>query len=695
MPLTLFSLLAAALLAAAYSQTTTTFSNCDRTFSCGAIRNISYPFVGGARPSHCGLPDLALTCRSNNVTVLTHNSLNYRVLLLDQAQKRLVLSRTDLYHTSCPSRFRNSTLKSTLLSSDAPRNEELTLFYGCNAPTSMTRRPHNLFNCSSSSFNFSDAYYLVGPVPRDPILRFIHCNVSISLLVLSEVGDRLANSRLSLGRALKQGFSVNYSVPEERLCSECYRLGGQCGYDSVLSELVCACGDRPCPFALTLPPEASPSPQVANSGGSNIGRSIGLPIGGAVLAGIGLGWLIFYFRQKRKQRLQLLATGSTQTASKDSLTPLSSKDPSTPPSTKFVKSIPSYPSSNSDFGRDSTYFGVQVFNYSELEEATNNFDPSKALGEGGFGTVYYGVLADGRVVAVKRLYENNFKRVEQFMNEVEILTQVRHANLVALFGCTSKRSRELLLVYEYIPNGTVADHLHGKRAASGLLSWPVRLNIAIETAEALAYLHKSEIIHRDVKTNNILLDNDFHVKVADFGLSRLFPLDATHVSTAPQGTPGYVDPEYYQCYQLTEKSDVYSFGVVLIELISSLQAVDTNRHRHDINLANMAVNNIQNHTLHELVDSSIGFETNTTVRRMATLVAELAFRCLQQVKDMRPSMEEVLEALKSIKNEDFNAHKVEIVDILVDDETGLLKSSVAPPSPDSVAASGSTPNSSA
>lgn len=305
------------------------------------------------------------------------------------------------------------------------------------------------------------------------------------------------------------------------------------------------------------------------------------------------------------------------------------------------------------------------------------------------------MLNDGRVVAVKRLYENNFKRVEQFMNEVEILTKLRHVNLVTLFGCTSKRSRELLLVYEYVPNGTVADHLHGKRAVSGLLSWHVRLNIAIETAEALAYLHRSDIIHRDVKTNNILLDNDFHVKVADFGLSRLFPTDATHVSTAPQGTPGYVDPEYYQCYQLTEKSDVYSFGVVLIELISSLMAVDTNRHRHDINLANMAVNKIQNRTLHELVDSSLGFETNTTVRRMATLVAELAFRCLQQEKDMRPSMEEVLEALKGIKNEDLNSHKVEIVDILVDEETGPHKSGIAPPSPDSATASGSTPNSSA
>nr|XP_009622286.1 LEAF RUST 10 DISEASE-RESISTANCE LOCUS RECEPTOR-LIKE PROTEIN KINASE-like 1.4 [Nicotiana tomentosiformis] len=236
------------------------------------------------------------------------------------------------------------------------------------------------------------------------------------------------------------------------------------------------------------------------------------------------------------------------------------------------------------------------------------------------------------------------------MNEVVILTKLRHQHLVTLYGCTSKRSRDLLLVYEYISNVTVADHLHGNRAKSGLLSWPVRMNIAIETADAQAYLHSSIIIHRDVKTNNILLDNDFHVKVFDFGLSRLFPNNVTHVSTAPQGTPGYVDSEYYQCYQLTKKSDVYSFGVVLIELISSLQAVDTNRHHHDINLANMAVNKIQTQSVHELVDPSLGFMTNSSVRRMTTLVAESAFRCLQQERDMRPSMQEVLKTLRGIQN---------------------------------------------
>ncbi|XVE72112.1 hypothetical protein DITRI_Ditri11bG0012100 [Diplodiscus trichospermus] len=412
----------------------------------------------------------------------------------------------------------------------------------------------------------------------------------------------------------------------------------------------------------------------------------GLGIAGAVIAGILIGIGFFRFRQHRRKKI------AAQVKTRDLPTPPSSKGPPSS-STSLSQSISSYPTPKyHDLEKGSTYFGAHVFSYEELEEATENFNPSKELGEGGFGTVYYGVLNDGRVVAVKRLYENNFKRVDQYMNEIAILTRIRHPNLVILYGCTSRRSRELLLVYEYIPNGTVADHLHGKFSNSGLLTWPVRLSIAVETANALAYLHATVIIHRDVKTNNILLGKNFHVKVADFGLSRLFPNDVTHVSTAPQGTPGYVDPEYYQCYQLTEKSDVYSFGVVLIELISSKQAVDTNRHRHDINLANMAVSRIQNHALHELVDPSLGFENDNEVRKMMTAVAELAFRCLQQDREMRPSMEEVLEILREIQNEELEVQKneevldkrskAEVADIRSDD-VGLLKH-VHPLSPNSV-----------
>lgn len=290
---------------------------------------------------------------------------------------------------------------------------------------------------------------------------------------------------------------------------------------------------------------------------------------------------------------------------------------------------------------------------------------------------------------MKRLYESNLKRVEQFRNEVEILARIKHKNLVELYGCTSRHSRELLLVYEYIANGTVSDHIHGDRSKSSLLPWRTRLNIAVESAEALAFLHESDVIHRDVKTNNILLDHNFCVKVADFGLSRLFPNDVTHVSTAPQGTPGYVDPEYYQCYQVTSKSDVYSFGVVLVELISSLEAVDITRHRHDINLANLAMNRIQNHQVQELIDPLLGIEKDNAVKQMTTAVAELAFRCLQPDGDMRPSMDEVLQILRGIQKEGYGGPNEDVENKKKNnnrvDEIMLLKDSPPPFSPDSIA----------
>ncbi|XP_052204431.1 LEAF RUST 10 DISEASE-RESISTANCE LOCUS RECEPTOR-LIKE PROTEIN KINASE-like 1.2 isoform X3 [Diospyros lotus] len=647
------------------------YSNCSEPYACGKISNISFPFWGANRAEYCGLPAYELGCESD-VPTIAISSERFRVLDINLLARTITVAREDLWNNSCPPRLINTTINFQHFSyGSVLRN--LTLFYGC--PFHLAPVP-GLWSWRNCTINVttSTVYYATTSMTIDP--NAVSCDTSVGVPVFESAAQALEANLTSIGVAIDAGFGLQWSTEGVR-CIACLESGGVCGYNRSESEFTCFCRDQPHNGTCQTGPGDG-------SGSDSMSMQIGLPIAGAVIAGIGLGWAIFACRQKRKR----VAAESAQAAeSKDivSSAPLT-KGLTTTPSTNLSHSIPSYRSSKSEFGKASTYFGAQIFSYAELEEATNYFDPSRELGDGGFGTVYYGKLQDGRIVAVKRLYENNFKRVEQFMNEVEILTRLRHVNLVTLYGCTSKRSRELLLVYEFIPNGTVADHLHGRKSNSGLLSWPVRLGIAMETAEALAYLHASDIIHRDVKTNNILLDNDFHVKVADFGLSRLFPNDVTHVSTAPQGTPGYVDPEYYQCYQLTERSDVYSFGVVLIELISSKQAVDTNRDRQEINLANMAINKIQNHTLNELVDPDLGFETNSSVRRMATLVAELAFRCLQMERDMRPSMEEVLKALKRIKNEEMNGGQdAEVVDIVIEDDVGLLKGNPPPLSPDSTA----------
>jgi serine/threonine protein kinase len=263
-----------------------------------------------------------------------------------------------------------------------------------------------------------------------------------------------------------------------------------------------------------------------------------------------------------------------------------------------------------------------------------------------------GKIWDGRTVAVKRLSQDNSRRLDQFINEVKIFSTLNHPHIVRLYGCTPADSPELLLVYEFVPNGTLADHLHGDRKGPKGLPWNTRFNIAIQTAQALAFLHSVHppILHRDVKSSNILLGENFNVKVADFGLCRLVPVDASHVTTAPQGTPGYADPVYYQCYQLTEKSDVYSFGVVLVEIISAKLAVDLHRKTREISLASMAIAKSQQGALHELVDPQMDIEKNHEMKVMVCAIAELAVRCLASDRDDRPHMEEVVAELEKIRH---------------------------------------------
>ncbi|KAL9381256.1 hypothetical protein Peur_026913 [Populus x canadensis] len=641
------------------------YLNCMKSFDCGNIKGVGYPFSGSDRPDYCGYPGFELGC-SNQDPEITIMQLSYKLLGINSQSRTLNVSRTDYTKNLCPTLLSNTSLNPNLLSSTSDQ-AQVTLYYGCPSPSPPALSSQFTCNINDTVMvgNFITVNYSVLSITDPSLISYLTtCNNSVKFPAhQSAIVPILVSSNVSqFLEAINQGFELEWSA-NDSLCDTCESSGGQCGYNKTTTAFTCYCADQPQDFECSSSPQAS-----SQSTRSNRALKIGLSSAGA-LVGAFLGCWIMAFIQRKRRKAALEKTEELPIA-----TP-SSKGLAT--STNLSQTTPSLSSLKSDIDKGSTYFGVRVFSHDELEEATNFFDSSRELGDGGFGTVYYGVLRDGHEVAVKRLYENNMKRTEQFMNEIEILAHLQHRNLVKLHGCTSRHSRELLLVYEYIPNGTVADHLHGRQSNSGLLTLPVRLSIAIETASALVYLHASDVIHRDVKTNNILLDNDFCVKVADFGLSRLFPTNVTHLTTAPQGTPGYVDPEYYQCYQLTDKSDVYSFGVVLIELISALQAVDTNRRRHDINLSNMAVNKIQNHALNELVDPFLGFDKDFVVRRMVTSVAELAFRCLQQQREMRPTMEEVLEILKRIENENYGAEKADVLDISEDD-VGLLKHASSP-----------------
>ncbi|KAG9455756.1 hypothetical protein H6P81_000264 [Aristolochia fimbriata] len=294
-----------------------------------------------------------------------------------------------------------------------------------------------------------------------------------------------------------------------------------------------------------------------------------------------------------------------------------------------------------------------VFSYEELERATNRFDPKRKIGDGGFGSVYLAQLLDGRIVAVKRLHRRH--TTKPFSNEVLILSSIDHPNLVKLHGYCCDR-RGLLLVYDYVPNGTLADHLHGpeSRRRRGSLPWAIRLEMALQVATALEYLHfalSPRVVHRDITSSNIFVEQDMRVRVGDFGLSRLLVFSdssPTCVWTGPQGTPGYLDPDYHRSFQLTEKSDVYSFGVVLFELVSGLRAVDLGRDKREVALADLMVAKIQCGKLAEVLDPVLVAEGETVVSTVHS-AAELAFRCVAADKDDRPDARDVVAELNRIR----------------------------------------------
>ncbi|XP_023769311.1 wall-associated receptor kinase 2 [Lactuca sativa] len=291
---------------------------------------------------------------------------------------------------------------------------------------------------------------------------------------------------------------------------------------------------------------------------------------------------------------------------------------------------------------------AKVFTVEELKRATNNYHDSKIIGKGGYGTVYKGVLSDSRTVAIKKskLADQTQTQIEQFINEVVILSQINHRNVVKLIGCCLE-TEVPLLVYEFIPNGTLSDHIHNKGKSSAI-TWDIRLRIATETAEALSYLHSAAsvpVIHRDVKPTNILLDDSFVAKVADFGASRLVPMDQIELETMVQGTLGYLDPEYMQTNQLTDKSDVYSFGVVLVELMTGKKALSFDRPEEERNLAMHFLSSLKQGRLFQILDEQLqkNDDHNEIIK-----VSTLAARCLHVQGDERPTMKEVAMELEGI-----------------------------------------------
>ncbi|KAG4943003.1 hypothetical protein AAZX31_17G106400 [Glycine max] len=288
-------------------------------------------------------------------------------------------------------------------------------------------------------------------------------------------------------------------------------------------------------------------------------------------------------------------------------------------------------------------------NLNQVTRATQNFSETLQIGEGGFGTVYKAKLEDGRVVAVKRAKKEHFDSLRtEFSSEIELLAKIDHRNLVKLLGYIDK-GNERLLITEFVPNGTLREHLDGMRGK--ILDFNQRLEIAIDVAHGLTYLHlyaEKQIIHRDVKSSNILLTESMRAKVADFGFARLGPVntDQTHISTKVKGTVGYLDPEYMKTYQLTPKSDVYSFGILLLEIVTGRRPVELKKTVEERVTLRWAFRKYNEGSVVELVDPLMEEAVNGDVLMK---MFDLAFQCAAPIRTDRPDMKSVGEQLWAIR----------------------------------------------
>ncbi|XP_059655584.1 proline-rich receptor-like protein kinase PERK9 [Cornus florida] len=412
-----------------------------------------------------------------------------------------------------------------------------------------------------------------------------------------------------------------------------------------------------------LPPSGNPTTNTSSGNAPEISSSSGnggLGIGGSVAIGIVsffilLGFIgtAFWCVRKRKKRVSGLNGGYVLPTS---LGP-------SPQSDSAFKAQTTAPLMGSGSGSGSIYSPTEPgglgnsrswFTYQELVQATNGFSAQNLLGEGGFGCVYKGCLVDGRVVAVKQLKIGGGQGEREFKAEVETISRIHHRHLVSLVGyCISENQR--LLVYDYVPNNTLYFHLHGD--GRPVMDWAMRVKIAAGAARGIAYLHEDchpRIIHRDIKSSNILLDNNFEAQVSDFGLAKL-ALDAnTHITTRIMGTFGYMAPEYASSGKLTEKSDVFSFGVVLLELITGRKPVDVSQPLGEESLVEWArpllSHALDTEELEGLADPRL--ENNYVSSEMFRMI-EAAAACVRHSAAKRPRMGQVVRAFDNMATADL------------------------------------------
>uniref|UniRef100_A0ACD5TPY4 Uncharacterized protein n=1 Tax=Avena sativa TaxID=4498 RepID=A0ACD5TPY4_AVESA len=600
---------------------------------CGSTA-VPYPL---STADGCGDPAYKVRCVANTSTLFFDalNDTSYPITSISPAAQRLVVSPAPLVS------------KDTCVSVGAPvgRGVQLDPSLPFNVSSSNTIMLLNCtaallqspLNCSSNSLCHVYANATGSPCSPLPLCcTFVAGGSSTSYRIraspeycsayTSFVGLDATETAATWGSRL--GLELQWATPREPLCqtqADCEDGGNATCSDDPLAP---ASARRRCfcvpglvwnPLGGACQQNLSDCERAGDCGGSNHA-----PLIAGIVCGLGGALLVtaagfFFYRRQRRIRI------ARETLAKEREEILNA---------------------NNSSGRTAKNFTSR-----ELKRATANFSRDNLLGVGGYGEVYKGVLADGTLVAVKCAKVGNTKSTDQILNEVRVLSQVNHRSLVRLLGCCVDLEQPLM-VYEFIPNGTLADHLYGGMSLPSL-PWRRRLAIARQTAEGISYLHFSAsppIYHRDIKSSNILLDEHLDGKVSDFGLSRLAEPGLSHVSTCAQGTLGYLDPEYYRNYQLTDKSDVYSFGVVLLELLTSKRAIDFARGEDDVNLAVHVQRAADEERLLDVADPAMKYSATQLELDTMKALGFLALGCLEERRQNRPSMKEVADEIDYIIN---------------------------------------------
>ncbi|XP_048422234.1 G-type lectin S-receptor-like serine/threonine-protein kinase At1g61500 isoform X2 [Pyrus x bretschneideri] len=494
------------------------YTTCSNTFNCGGITKVGFPFWGDGRPDNCGYPELKLAC-SNDVTTIEIMRVKYRLLKINQGEQTLKVVRDDYYDKICSPKFGDTKLDSNLFDY-VSGSSDFTLLYDC-ASSSLAEG----FKCPDNE-TYANVAAVPAAVPGTPI-----CESKV-VRISDPTGFRIISilNVTALEAAVREGFEVKYKVNSGK-CDECVGSKGVCHCPNQTSEPRTYSAARTAAINNTA---AVPLPPAKDKGKAIILVAI-LPVCFiGVLGAIVFGWCQMKAKQKGHSKL-----------TRDTLQ-------------EYI-------------GGKHDLSGLQIYDFDSILVATDNFSIANKLGQGGFGPVYRGKLAEGKEIAVKRLSSNSGQGVVEFRNEMLLISNLQHKNLVRIMGCCVKED-EKLLIYEFMPNKSLDTFLFDLTRRA-VLDWGTRFNIIQGVANGLVYLHHDsylKVIHRDLKVSNILLDEKMNPKISDFGLAR--SVEGTQNLENTQrvaGTRGYMSPEYAMGGIFSQKSDVYSFGVLVLEIISS------------------------------------------------------------------------------------------------------------------------------